>query len=184
MAGLFGVLDVAGRGLFAAERGVHVQLHEMRPDGTTPAHVTASLAELVCSNSLGSDLPDRASGLLKSELRHLGSLLLACADQTRVPAGSALAVDRELFAEEVTKCVVEHPRIELVRGEVPSIPEAPAVLATGPLTSDALAEEIKQLTGEEHLFFYDALAPIVSESSVDSSVAFRGSRSFSCSSSS
>jgi len=160
----------------AAGRGIRVRLYEMRPVIGTPAHVTASLAELVCSNSLGSDLPDRAGGLLKGELRRLGSLLLACADQTRVPAGSALAVDREAFADEVTRRIAEHPGIELVRREVTEVPDGPAVIATGPLTSDAFAEAIRRLTGEEHLYFYDALAPIVSEVSIDASVAFRGSR--------
>jgi methylenetetrahydrofolate--tRNA-(uracil-5-)-methyltransferase len=160
----------------AAERGLHVRLHEMRPGTSTPAHVSDRLAELVCSNSLGSDLPDRASGLLKNELREMGSLLLACADRHRVPAGTALAVDRQLFAEEVTRRVLAHPRIELVREEVTRIPECPAVIATGPLTSDPLAKAIEELTGEGYLYFYDALAPIVAEASVDSSVAFRASR--------
>jgi methylenetetrahydrofolate--tRNA-(uracil-5-)-methyltransferase len=142
----------------------------------TPAHVTDRLAELVCSNSLGSDLPDRAAGLLKAELRYLHSLVLACADGTRVPAGGALAVDRERFAAEVTRRVEGHPRIRLVRQEVTAIPEGPAVVATGPLTSDALAEAIGALTGQAHLYFYDALAPIVSADSIDMSVAFRASR--------
>ena len=160
----------------AAERGVEVTLYEMRPHKMTPAHVSDRLAELVCSNSLGSDLPDRAAGLLKAELRHLGSLVLACADRARVPAGGALAVDRELFAAEVTRRVEAHPRIKVVREEVTAIPAGPTVIATGPLTSDALAEAIAALTGQEHLYFYDALAPIVSADSIDMSVAFRASR--------
>ena len=160
----------------AAERGVAVTLYEMRPHKTTPAHVSDRLAELVCSNSLGSDLPDRASGVLKAELRYLGSLVLACADLTRVPAGGALAVDREAFAAEVSRRVEAHPRIRLLREEVTAIPQGPVVISTGPLTSDPLAEAIAQLTGQEHLYFYDALAPIISAESVDMSIAFRASR--------
>ena len=160
----------------AAQRGVDVTLYEMRPHRTTPAHVSDRLAELVCSNSLGSDLPDRAAGLLKAELRYLQSLVLACADETRVPAGGALAVDRELFAARVTHHVETHPRIRVVRQEVTAVPEGPAVIATGPLTSDALAACIAALTGQDHLYFYDALAPIVSADSIDMSVAFRASR--------
>jgi methylenetetrahydrofolate--tRNA-(uracil-5-)-methyltransferase len=160
----------------AAERGAQVLLYEMRPHRMTPAHVSDRLAELVCSNSLGSNLPDRAAGLLKAELRYLDSLVLACADETRVPAGGALAVDRELFAAEVTRRVEAHPRVCLVREEVTSLPEGPAVIASGPLTSDALAASIAALTGQEHLYFYDALAPIVAADSIDMSVAFRASR--------
>jgi len=177
------VITIVGGGLAgseaawqAAERGVGVILYEMRPHRKTPAHVSDRLAELVCSNSLGSDLPDRAAGLLKAELRYLHSLVLACADDTRVPAGGALAVDRELFAAEVTRRVEGHPHIRLVRQEVTAIPESPAVIATGPLTSDALAESVASLTGQEHLYFYDALAPIVVADSIDMSVAFRASR--------
>ncbi len=177
------VITVVGGGLAgseaawqAAQRGVDVILYEMRPHKSTPAHVSDYLAELVCSNSLGSDLPDRAAGLLKAELRYLGSLVLACADGARVPAGGALAVDRELFAAEVTRRIKAHPHIRLVREEVTAIPEGPAVIATGPLTSDALAGAIAALTGQEHLYFYDALAPIVAVDSVDMSVAFRASR--------
>ena len=177
------VITVVGGGLAgseaawqAAERGVEVTLYEMRPLKSTPAHVSGRLAELVCSNSLGSDLPDRAAGLLKAELRHLGSLVLACADGTRVPAGGALAVDRDLFATEVTRRIEAHPRIRLLRHEVAAIPEVPAVIATGPLTSETLAESIAALTGQEHLYFYDALAPIVTADSIDMSVAFRASR--------
>jgi methylenetetrahydrofolate--tRNA-(uracil-5-)-methyltransferase len=160
----------------AAEQGVAVALYEMRPHKMTPAHVGDRLAELVCSNSLGSDLPDRASGVLKAELRALNSLVLACADRARVPAGGALAVDREAFAVEVTRRVEAHPRIKLAREEVTTIPRGPAVVATGPLTSAPLAEAITELTGQEHLYFYDALAPIVSAESIDMAVAFRASR--------
>ena len=160
----------------APERGVDVTLYEMRPHKTTPAHVSDRLAELVCSNSLGSDLPDRAAGLLKAELRYLNSLVLACAGETRVPAGGALAVDREQFAAQVTRRVESHPRIHLVRQEVIAIPGGPAVIATGPLTSDSLAEALAALTGQEHMYFYDALAPIVSADSIDMSIAFRASR--------
>jgi len=177
------VITVVGGGLAgseaawqAAERGVGVTLYEMRPHKMTPAHVSDRLAELVCSNSLGSDLPDRAAGLLKTELRHLHSLVLACADGARVPAGGALAVDRELFAAEVTRRVEAHPRIRVVREEVTAIPQGPAIIATGPLTSAALAGAIGALTGQEHLYFYDALAPIVAADSIDMSVAFRASR--------
>jgi methylenetetrahydrofolate--tRNA-(uracil-5-)-methyltransferase len=160
----------------AAEQGVDVILYEMRPHKTTPAHVSGRLAELVCSNSLGSDLPDRAAGLLKAELRHLNSLVLACADTTRLPAGGALAVDRERFAAEVTRRIEGHPRIEVVHEEVMAIPGGPAVIATGPLTSDALAGAIAELAGQDHLYFYDALSPIVSADSIDMSFAFRASR--------
>ncbi len=160
----------------AAERGVEVILYEMRPRKMTPAHVSDRLAELVCSNSLGSDLPDRAPGLLKAELRRLGSLVLACADVTRVPAGSALAVDRERFAEEVTRRIENHPRIQVIREEVTEIPDEPTVIATGPLTSEGLTEAIADLTGQEYLYFYDAMAPIVAADSIDMSIAFRASR--------
>ena len=159
-----------------AERGVDVTLFEMRPHETTPAHVSDRLAELVCSNSLGSDLTNRANGLLKAELRRLNSLILACADETRVPAGGALAVGRECFAAAVTSRIEAHPRIRLVRQEVTAIPQGPSVIATGPLTSEALVKSIAQLTGQEYLYFYDALAPIVSAEAIDMSVAFRASR--------
>jgi methylenetetrahydrofolate--tRNA-(uracil-5-)-methyltransferase len=161
----------------AAQRGVGVVLYEMRPTEMTPAHVSDRLAELVCSNSLGSSLVDRAPGLLKEELRRLDSLIVACADATAVPAGGALAVDREAFAEMVTSRVSGHPRIELRREELQIIPaERPVILATGPLTSPTLAQAIGTLTGEEHLYFYDAMAPIVAAESVDMSICFRASR--------
>jgi methylenetetrahydrofolate--tRNA-(uracil-5-)-methyltransferase len=160
-----------------AQRGIRVTLYEMRPERLTPAHRTGDLAELVCSNSLGSNLVDRAPGLLKEELRRLGSLIMACADATAVPAGGALAVDRQGFGRLVTQRIADHPRIYLRREEVTSIPRKTlTVIATGPLTSEALAAEIATLTGQEYLYFYDAMAPIVSYESIDLSRAFRASR--------
>lgn len=160
----------------AAERGVRVDLFEMRPLWNTEAHVGANLAELVCSNSLGSDVADRPSGLLKAELRRMGSLLLECADATAVPAGSALAVDREAFAARVTQRLEAHPNIRIRREEVTALPEGPAVIASGPLTSPALSESLARLSGDEHLFFFDAISPIVAADSVDMDIAFRQSR--------
>lgn len=161
----------------AAQRGVDVLLYEMRPQHQTPAHCTGLLAELVCSNSLGSNLPDRAPGLLKEELRQVGSLILACADETAVPAGGALAVGREAFARRVTRRIESHPHIILRREEVTAIPPAGVVIiATGPLTSELLTRKIAALTGQEHLSFYDAMAPIVEADSVNLDVAFRASR--------
>lgn len=160
----------------AAEQGVDVLLYEMRPHRPTPAHVTDRLAELVCSNSLGATAPDRAPGLLKAELRGLGSLILRCAEQAAVPAGGSLAVDRELFAEGVTAAIAGHPRITLVREEVTAVPDRPTIIATGPLTSQPLADAIGRLTGGDHLYFYDALSPIVEHDSIDFSTAFRQSR--------
>ncbi|HIP96260.1 MAG TPA: methylenetetrahydrofolate--tRNA-(uracil(54)-C(5))-methyltransferase (FADH(2)-oxidizing) TrmFO [Anaerolineae bacterium] len=160
----------------AAQRGIEVTLYEMRPEVMTPAHVSGDLAELVCSNSLGSNLEDRAPGLLKAELRRLNSVILACADETAVPAGGALAVGREAFARLVTERVAGHPRITVVRQEVRTIPDGVVVIATGPLTSDALAAEITALAGQDHLYFYDAMAPIVTYESIDQSKVFRASR--------
>jgi len=160
----------------AAQRGLRVRLYEMRPIRTTGAHQTGSLAELVCSNSLGSNLPDRASGLLKDELRMLGSMLLECAAQTALPAGGALAVDREAFAEAVTARIVSHPRIEIIREEVGQIPDSPTIIASGPLTSPALSASISSLSGEGHLYFFDAIAPLVSADSINMETAFRASR--------
>ncbi|MCD4687261.1 MAG: methylenetetrahydrofolate--tRNA-(uracil(54)-C(5))-methyltransferase (FADH(2)-oxidizing) TrmFO [Anaerolineae bacterium] len=159
-----------------AQRGVPVTLYEMRPHQNTPAHQTNYLAELVCSNSLGSKLPDRAPGLLKNELRRMGSLLLVCADQAVVPAGGALAVDRDVFASAVTTAIDEHPLITVVREEVKHIPDTPCIIATGPLTAPVLAGEIATLVGEEYLYFYDAIAPTVNTDSIDMSIAFRASR--------
>jgi methylenetetrahydrofolate--tRNA-(uracil-5-)-methyltransferase len=160
----------------AAQLGVNVTLYEMRPTRQTGAHVSAYLAELVCSNSLGSDLADRASGLLKRELRRLGSLLIQCAEETAVPAGGALAVDREAFARRVTERVEGHPRIRILREEVVAIPPEATIIASGPLTSERLSKEIEQLTGQEHLYFFDAIAPTVLADSIDFSKAFRASR--------
>ncbi len=160
----------------AAERGIAVRLYEMRPTVETEAHASSWLAELVCSNSLGSDVADRPSGLLKAELRRMGSLLLACADATAVPAGSALAVDRDAFAQRVTDTVEAHPRIEVVRAEVRELPETPTVVASGPLTSQALSDALARLSGDDHLFFFDAISPIVDAESIDMTRAFRQSR--------
>jgi methylenetetrahydrofolate--tRNA-(uracil-5-)-methyltransferase len=161
----------------AAQRGARVQLREMRPFRMTLAHRTDRLAELVCSNSLGSKRPDRALGLLKNELRRLGSLLIACADSTSVPAGDALAVGRDEFSLAVTAAVEAHPRIEVLRKEATSIPEACAVVvATGPLTSTLIVEQIGQLAGQEHLSFFDAMAPVVTADSIDMTVAFKANR--------
>ncbi len=160
----------------AAERGTRVRLFEMRPGGATEAHATDRLAELVCSNSLGSDVSDRPSGLLKAELRRMGSFLLACADATAVPAGSALAVDRDAFARTVTERLAAHPNVEIVRAEVTEVPEGPTLVASGPLTSSALSERLAALSGEDHLFFFDAISPIIEADSIDTGVAFRQSR--------
>jgi methylenetetrahydrofolate--tRNA-(uracil-5-)-methyltransferase len=160
----------------AAESGITTTLYEMRPQRTTPAHVTGNLAELVCSNSLGSDLPDRAPGLLKNELRRLNSLLIACAERAAVPAGAALAVDRERFAHEVTTALERHPRIRIVREEVREIPKKPCIIASGPLTAESLAQDIAGLAGQEYLYFYDAISPVVAAESINMDIAFRASR--------
>jgi methylenetetrahydrofolate--tRNA-(uracil-5-)-methyltransferase len=163
----------------AARQGLRVRLCEMRPASTTPAHRTDLLAELVCSNSLKSDRPETASGLLKAELARAGSLLLRMAERARVPAGGALAVDRELFGQEVTRAITGHPLIELRREEVRSVQEIAAraaVIATGPLTSAPLAESLAQLTGSEFLYYYDAISPVFLAESLDFSRMFRGAR--------
>jgi methylenetetrahydrofolate--tRNA-(uracil-5-)-methyltransferase len=160
----------------AAQRGVFVKLYEMRPRVATGAHLSGDLAELVCSNSLGSMLIDRASGLLKEELRLLDSLLLQCAEAARLPAGSALAVDREAFAGAVTSAVSTHPNIAVIREEVREIPPEPTIIASGPLTSPALASAIQALTGQDHLYFFDAIAPIVTRESINMDTAFKASR--------
>lgn len=158
-----------------AERGYAVTLYEMRPVRPTPAHITDRLAELVCSNSMGSTLPDRALGILKNEMLALGSFIIRTAFKHALPAGQALAVGREEFAAEVTSRIASHPRIELRREEVTAIPEGPTILATGPLTSDALTRQVQALTGR-YLYFYDAMAPIVTAESIDMSRAFRRNR--------
>ena len=159
----------------AAELGCSVQLWEMRPVKETPAHRTEHFAELVCSNSLGNRSLETASGLLKEELRRLGSVILSCADSNSVPAGGALGVAREDFPRTVTETVHAHPNIEVVRGEATDLPEGPTVVATGPLTSDALVEKIEALSGET-LYFYDAASPIVHRDSLDESIVYRASR--------
>jgi methylenetetrahydrofolate--tRNA-(uracil-5-)-methyltransferase len=163
----------------AASRGVRVVLHEMRPVKPTAVHKTDGLAELVCSNSFRGDKLDNAVGLLKEEMRRLGSLVMRAADETRVPAGAALAVDRDLFSSRVTEAIASHPLISIRRGEVAQIPspaDGPVILATGPLTSDALSAEIATLVGAKHLYFYDAISPIVSGESLDRSKVYRASR--------
>ncbi len=161
----------------AARAGVRVRLHEMRPTKQTPAHRTDKLAEIVCSNSLKSDEPGTASYLLKEELRRGRSLVMEAAAATRVPAGAALAVDRQQFAEYITKRIEDNPLIEIVREEITTIPrDAITIIATGPLTSDALAWDIMKLTGDDQMYFYDAIAPIVAADSVDHTIAFRGAR--------
>jgi methylenetetrahydrofolate--tRNA-(uracil-5-)-methyltransferase len=160
----------------AAQSGLKVRLYEMRPSNPTGAHLTGDLAELVCSNSLGSNLPDRASGVLKNELRILNSLLLELAKEAAIPAGAALAVDRERFARLVTEKIQSHPNIELVREEMKEIPDTPVIVASGPLTSESLTKSIAALSGEEHLFFFDAIAPIVRAESINMNTAFRASR--------
>ena len=160
-----------------AERGVMVELHEMRPTKYTPAHHTGAFAELVCSNSLRGAGLENAVGLLKEEMRCLGSLIMSAADHNSVPAGGALAVDRELFSSEVTKRLEEHPYVCIKRGEVHRVPQIGiTIVASGPLTSDNLAEDILRLTGEDALSFYDAAAPIVTLESIDLSKAFWASR--------
>src|SRR5215813_13049163 len=152
----------------AAERGVKVTLCEMRPQRNTAVHRTANLGEIVCSNSLKSDEPGTAPYLLKEELRRAGSLLIRIAHATAVPAGTALAVDREKFAGEVSRRLGSHPNVEIIREEVRCIPpERPVVIATGPLTSPALSDEIARLTGSDHLYFYDAISPVVEAETVN-----------------
>src|SRR5688500_8215948 len=158
-----------------AERGHRVALHEMRPVRTTPAHRTDRLAELVCSNTFKSTEITNAHGLLKAEMRVLGSMILECADDARVQAGSALAVDRDVFAAGVTSRIEAHPLIEVRREEAASF-SGPCVVATGPLTSDSLAESIRERLGTGALAFYDAIAPIISRESIDESIVFTASR--------
>src|SRR3954449_11165611 len=178
------VVNVIGGGLAgveaawqAANAGIRVKLFEMRPVKQTPAHRTDKLAEIVCSNSLKSDEVGTASYLLKEELRRGGSLVMAAAAQTRVPAGAALAVDREKFAALITEQIENEPRIHLIREEVTTLPKDEiTIIATGPLSSDALTAEIMKLTGSDQMYFYDAIAPIVAADSIDTTVAFRAAR--------
>ena len=158
-----------------AQRGIDVVLHEMRPEVPTPAHRTDRLAELVCSNSLGSEAWGSAPALLKAEMRRFGSLVLEAAEKALVPAGSALAVDRDVFAAHVTERLLGHPRVTVVRDEVVE-PYAPVVVASGPLTSGMLADRLRELVGAAHLHFFDAAAPIVTRESLDESKLFEASR--------
>lgn len=161
----------------AAQAGARVVLHEMRPSKRTPAHKTDAFGELVCSNSLKTEQLHSAPWLLKQEMRRLGSLLMRIADNARVPAGHALTVDREIFSQQITSTIESHARIEIRRAEVTEIPGTGIVIiATGPLTSDALAADIARVTGSERLFFYDSISPIVAAESIDTSTAFRASR--------
>jgi len=181
------VITIVGGGLAgseaawqAASSGVPVTIHEMRPVRPTAVHKTDRLAELVCSNSFRGDKLDNAVGLLKEEMRRLGSLVMRVAEDCRVPAGAALAVDRERFAQAVTDTLSAHPLITIVRDEVTTIPSAtdrePVILATGPLTSDALSADLRQLVGQDYLYFYDAISPIVLAESIDRTRVFRQSR--------
>jgi methylenetetrahydrofolate--tRNA-(uracil-5-)-methyltransferase len=175
-------VDIIGGGLAGseaawqlAERGLDVVLHEMRPHVTTEAHKTERLAELVCSNTFKSTETTNAHGLLKAEMRLLGSMILECADVARVPGGTALSVDRDVFSAAVSERIGSHPRIDVRRGEVMMLP-SPGIIATGPLTSNALAEAIRARLGVDSLAFYDAIAPIVAHDSIDLDIAFRASR--------
>ncbi len=163
----------------AAEAGADVVIHEMRPVRPTAVHKTDGLAELVCSNSFRADKIDNAVGLIKEEMRRLGSIVMRSADAARVPAGAALAVDRHAFSQAVTAALQAHPRIRISREEIAGVPGAewsPVIIATGPLTSDALSLSIQQMVGEAHLAFYDAISPIVLAESIDMSKVFRASR--------
>ena len=163
----------------AAERGAEVTLYEMKPEKISPAHKSEGLAELVCSNSLRSNDIHNAPGVLKEEMRLMGSLIIEAADKTAVPAGSALAVDRELFSEYVTAKMEGHERIHLIREEVSSIPDDEnevVIIASGPLTSEPLSKAIGMLVGEEYLYFYDAISPIIDVTSIDFDIAFKQSR--------
>jgi len=160
-----------------AQRGIEVELYEMRPTKKTPAHHTGNFAELVCSNSLRGDRLENAVGLLKEELRRVGSLILECAEATRVEAGGALAVDRHGFAEMVTERIRNHPNITVFEEEITEVPEGPVIIATGPLTSDALSDAIGKYFGEnEYLHFFDAAAPLVTAESIDMNLAWWQSR--------
>lgn len=160
-----------------AKHGIPVELWEMRPEVNTPVHQTANLAELVCSNSLKSNLPDTSQGLLKNEMRKMDSLLLKCAELSRVPAGSALAVDREKFSDTVTKSIENIPLITILRKEITDIPDdGIVIIATGPLTSMTLSEKLAAFTGQDHLFFYDAVAPSITKESMDLTKIFKASR--------
>jgi methylenetetrahydrofolate--tRNA-(uracil-5-)-methyltransferase len=181
------VIHIIGGGLAgseaawqAASLGVRVVIHEMRPVRATAVHKTDRLAELVCSNSFRGDKLDNAVGLLKEEMRRLGSLVMRAADESRVPAGAALAVDRDRFSQAITDAITAHPLISVVREEVPRIPDDPSmfplIVATGPLTSASLSADVAALVGSDHLYFYDAISPIVLAESIDTAKVFRASR--------
>ena len=159
-----------------AKRGVRVRLYEMRPVKRTPVHKTDALAEMVCSNSLRSDSLDNAVGLLHEEMRRLDSLFLSSADNNRVPAGKALAVDRSRFSREITERLAAVSEVEIIREELTEIPKGPCIIATGPLTSEALSQDICKLTGSEHLYFYDAISPIILADTIDTNKTFAASR--------
>ena len=159
-----------------AESGINVELFEMKPQKFTPAHKYKGLSELVCSNSLKAERLESAAGLLKEEMRRLGSLSMQAAEASRVPAGGALAVNREQFSDFITEKIRSHPMIKLIEGEVTDIPDGYVIIATGPLTSDALSESINRLVGSEYLYFHDAAAPIVAAESLDRSLVFGASR--------
>lgn len=176
-------LTVIGGGLAGCEaayqaaiRQVNVTLYEMRPNKMTPAHSTGNLAEVICSNSFGSMLPDRSSGLLIGEMRKLGSLLVKIAFETSVPAGGSLAVDRSLFSSKIYKTLLNTRNIQIIRQEIQTIPENPCIIASGPLTSSSLSESIKEFTGADQFYFYDALSPIILGESINMDKAFWGSR--------
>ena len=173
------IVKVIGAGLAGSEaawqlaqRGIQVELMEMKPHKMTPAHHSTDFAELVCSNSLRGDRLENAVGLLKEELRRCGSLILACAEATRVEAGGCLAVDREGFAKMVTEKLRGHPNITITAGEVTEVPEGPVIIATGPLTSDALSRAIGEYFGTGYLHFFDAAAPLVTAESIDMNEAW------------
>ena len=177
------VVNVIGAGLAGSEaawqlakRDIPVRLYEMRPIKQTPAHHTSQFAELVCSNSLRANTLTNAVGVLKEEMRRLDSVIIHCADECAVPAGGALAVDRHEFAAKVTDQVKNHPNVTVINEEVTEIPEGLTIIATGPLTSEALSEQLKQLTGEDYLYFYDAAAPIIEKESIDMEKVYLKSR--------
>lgn len=177
------VVSVIGAGLAGSEaafqlahRGVRVRLFEMRPTRMTEAHRTAQFAELVCSNSLRNASLETAIGVLKEEMRRLGSLIISAADASRVPAGAALAVDREGFSADVTRALENNPHVEVIREELTAIPEGPVIVATGPLTSAALGAELERIIGPRNLYFYDAIAPVIARESIDMTCAFYASR--------
>jgi methylenetetrahydrofolate--tRNA-(uracil-5-)-methyltransferase len=159
-----------------AKRGINVRLYEMRPTKSTPAHTSGLFAELVCSNSLRANSLENAVGLLKQEMRELDSLIIRVADESQVPAGGALAVDRTVFSQKVTDAIRNHPNITVIEEELTTIPDGPVIIATGPLTSDGLSQSIQQLIDEDYLYFFDAAAPIVEFDSIDMSKAYKKSR--------